>query len=1162
MRYETLTCRWIGVALCEFALAAPILGAAQGPQPAGEAQTRVEIGRPIEREIASGQSHDYVVEVPAGGYFHADVEQRGIDVAVSVFDPAGAQLTEVDSLTGAASSESVSIVAKTAGTYRFAVHVGEGADPPSGRYVIKASAPRPAGAADESRTSAEYASHRGLALWLEETDEGRVAALREYSASLASYTAAGDARGQADALSTLGAISNELSRFDDALTFWERELPIRTAIDDTVGEAVALNNVGIVHYQRSEFRRAQGYFEKALAIAKASSDTVSEAILRSRLGSILSALGRKRESIAALSDALPLVHEHAGPVEEARLLLALGSAYYDVGDRKKSLDVLGRALALWRSVVKGGVAPPAGEIEAMVSVAVVYSDLGEREKALALFSEARDRAESIDDRTGTSRAYNFIGQTLYQLGDSPTAIENYTKALDAAIAGGYKAGELVVLHNIGGAYAAMRDDPRNDQRAMTYYARALRGFRATGNRPYEILARIGLGEIYLRRRELSRAEATLSLARSLTRSSNDRAREAIALKLLGDVAAARRDWRTALARYDEALPLAREARFAGGDATVLRGIAVVERDRGRLDEARAKIEEAISIVESVRSRVESSDYRASFFASARPYYDFYVDLLMRMHRREPTNGYDAEALRASERARARSLVEMLSESNATVRGGLDPERAERLAALRAELAAKTIAETRALAAGDQETTRSVRAEVATLSDAYRAALDEANKASPRYAEIASPTTLDLARVRAEVLDADTALVEYFLGDERSYAWVVTTTSIRSHTLPGRVRIESAVRRARDVLVSSKGPRRDLALAAAPEVSAARAARSARLEREYLAAVAPLARMVLDPLARDLTKPRVLVVADGALAYVPFGALPFVATNAKAAEPLLVAREVVYAPSASALAVMRRETAGRAPAPKLLALFADPVFDAADSRVRKTDAPAVDDDPLSSRSLVLAAAAQSAKDVGFTGGPSPFPRLPFTRQEADAIAALAAEGDRKVALDFAASRDAATDGGLAGYRIVHFATHGYLNSIRPELSGLVLSLCDEGGAPSPGFLATPDVFDMKLDADLVVLSACETGLGKEVRGEGIVGLTRAFMYAGSPSVVVSLWSVSDRATAALMTELYDGMLKRGLTPAAALRAAQLELYRQERWRAPFYWAPFVLQGEWM
>lgn len=151
--------------------------------------------------------------------------------------------------------------------------------------------------------------------------------------------------------------------------------------------------------------------------------------------------------------------------------------------------------------------------------------------------------------------------------------------------------------------------------------------------------------------------------------------------------------------------------------------------------------------------------------------------------------------------------------------------------------------------------------------------------------------------------------------------------------------------------------------------------------------------------------------------------------------------------------------------------------------------------------------------------------------------------------------------MSRYRVLHFATHGLLNSQHPELSGIVLSLVDERGRPQDGFLRLHEIYNLKLGADLVVLSACQTALGKEIKGEGLVGLTRGFMYAGAPRVVSSLWNVDDRATAELMKRFYEAMFIQGMPPAAALRAAQTSLRREKGWAAPYYWAGFTLQGEW-
>ena len=245
------------------------------------------------------------------------------------------------------------------------------------------------------------------------------------------------------------------------------------------------------------------------------------------------------------------------------------------------------------------------------------------------------------------------------------------------------------------------------------------------------------------------------------------------------------------------------------------------------------------------------------------------------------------------------------------------------------------------------------------------------------------------------------------------------------------------------------------------------------------------------------------------------------------------------PSASTLATLRRETAGRKPAEKSLAVLADPVFTDDDTRVRrdvgKAGAKEKPDPPIRMRWTSFPADDEVRSGNGSDRRRRWFGRLLSTRREAAAISALVPERERLQALDFEASRTTALRPELGEYRIVHFATHGMLNNIHPELSGIVLSLVDKEGQQQDGFLRLQDIYNLKLSAELVVLSACQTGLGKEIKGEGLIGLTRGFMYAGAPRVVASLWKVDDRATSELMKRFYQGMLgPERLRPAGALR----------------------------
>jgi CHAT domain-containing protein len=250
------------------------------------------------------------------------------------------------------------------------------------------------------------------------------------------------------------------------------------------------------------------------------------------------------------------------------------------------------------------------------------------------------------------------------------------------------------------------------------------------------------------------------------------------------------------------------------------------------------------------------------------------------------------------------------------------------------------------------------------------------------------------------------------------------------------------------------------------------------------------------------------------------------------EPLARRIETVYLPSAAALGSLRNMAASRGQAPRSAAVLADPVFRADDSRVQTPHAAAADNG---------------------------YERLLSSRTEAAALATLLPDADVRIGFD--ARRDFFDGDALGQYRLLHLATHSVLNTRHPELSGVALSMVDRQGKPQAGFLPLSEVSRLKLGADLVVLSACETGLGKEVRGEGLVGLSRAFLFAGSPRVVASLWQVPDQATAELMKHFYTAMYTKHMRPAEALHTAQLEIRSQRRWARPYYWAGFVLQGDW-
>ena len=737
------------------------------------------------------------------------------------------------------------------------------------------------------------------------------------------------------------------------------------------------------------------------------------------------------------------------------------------------------------------------------------------------------------------------------------AIPKFEQAVILYRQAGEKGSEAVSLLALGRVYDSLGEK----QKALEYYNQALPLYRAVGDRGGEALTLNNIGLVYDSLGEIQKALEYYNQALPLRRVVGDRGGEARTLNNIGLVYRSLGEKQKALEYYNQALPLRRVVGDRGGEATTLTNIASLERSQGNLQAALTLMDSSITILEDLRTKIGSQELRASYFATVQGYYEFYIDLLMQLHQQNPSQGYDALAFHASERARARSLLELLTEANANIRQGVEPKLLEQERTLTQQLNAL---ERRRYELSSSQYTEEQLNEIKQQSQSLLTQLDqlkaEIRVTSPRYADLKYPEPLTLQQIQQQVLDDDTLLLEYSLGEDRSYLWAVSKTSITSYVLPKRREIEAAAQTFRQSLTPNSAANLDTGL--------------------------PLSQMLLAPVANQLGNKRLLIVGDGALQYVPFAALPIPTSPPAPLDPplpplkrgvgegsptppfpsreggqgglgytpLLVQNEIITLPSASTVAIQRRQLQNRPTAAKKLAVVADPIFALNDPRFSTTPQQ-IPETPANS------ALTRAARNLGLGDTAKVLDRLQYTGTEAKKILALVPETQHLQALDFDASRTTATNPNLAQYQIIHLATHGLLDPVNPELSGIVLSLFDQKGKSQDGFLRLHDIFNLNLPAELVVLSACETGLGKEVKGEGLVGLTRGFMYAGSKRVVVSLWSVNDVATSEVMAKFYQKMLQQGQNPVSALRAAQLEMWKSQQWQSPYYWAAFTIQGDW-
>ncbi len=1068
----------------------------------------LEPGHTVEAKLAAHEQHVYELDLSEGQFlrFTVAAENRATNIRLTVSGPDG---NKVEELSGPVCPFPLYFMPTVSGAYRLHLELSGGDGSPEA-YRLQIDELREASDKDETRTAASRAM------------------VEAFRAS---------------------AQDSPTSKQHSAQKFEEAVVLFRNA-EDRRGEAEVFQVLSFRSFVARDYERAVDYLRQAQPLWHALADYGREADALQKMANYLGRLGRSEEAFEALNEAVPLVQTLGDAWSEGMLLDALGDAYDERGEYQEALKTYERALSLFRVAGKPRIEYEYG---ALADLGQLYEDLGEPQEALEYYRQGLALAHSHNNRDLEMPMLCVMAKAYAGTGDEERALEYYNKAW--GLARGNRDDEIWVLSKLGPFYVERGEF----EEALRCLDQTLPYARAEHHPMLEATELSSLATIYDKQGKWHQALEALNQAVSVWPFKDGMRRRF--LRQIGSVRLDSGDSVKALEFYEKSLTENRAAKDLPLEALALCDVARAERALHQTAEARRDVEAGLNVLESVRARIAGSESRASYFAMAQKNYQFYIDLLMQMHAEQPDQGLDAAALQVSERAHARSLLDMLVEAHANIHEGADPKLLERERKLQQRLRARSEYQVQLMTGQyTPQQAEGVARELQALTAEYDATEVQIRANSPRYASLTQPVPLDLKQIQDQVLDSDTVLLEYSLGEDRSYLWAVTVSNLASFTLPGRAEIERAARRVYDLLTARNAhPKGE------PELQ--REARIARARTQYSAAATGLSEMVLGPAAALLEHKRLLIVSDGALQYIPFAALPVPGTGRTGGtpgQPLVVESEIVATPSASTAAALRRDLAGRQPAPKALAVLADPVFDSEDPRV-STSRRVSPARPAGARALHIGDFPTDL-ERSWTEVSSPergwkVPRLPFSRREADAIIAAAPSGEGLEAVDFHASRATATSPELAEYRVVHFATHGMLDSRTPALSGVIHSLVDQQGKPQDGFLRLWDIYNLRLPADLVVLSACQTALGKEVKGEGLVGLTRGFMYAGAARVIASLWQVDDVATADLMAQFYRAYLKKNLPPAAAMRAAQIHMWKQKRWQEPYFWGAFQLQGEW-
>ena len=1085
------------------AVAALCLGGSALPPGAATAHG----GKADERALPPGGVLEIPLQLAAGTYVELLVEQTRGDVAAALTDPLGETIATSDLPGKPWLVETLAAVTSLDGSYLLRFQAAESV-PDAVRFRVSTVAQRPSTPADRVLLAALEEWHRALRLKEEQTEES----LRRGIELMASAAAMLEGshfhlhegrirREMAKCLSTLG--SGE-----------EAEKEVRLAIEllersgNPIELAYGLNGYGDLLTNRRDLDLARPLYERALDLARREGDLEAQGLTWNNLGVLFFHQGELDRAVEAFETALGLQLATGAEGEQADTLANLAATYRTLGRYADSLRVSEQALALAHRLDDRS-----SEMNILNTRGIQLKAVGDLRGAIDAYQTALALAQRLGARRKEAVIAGNLGSLYWMLRQRGRSRGYLEQALEAASDAGSATEEAWGLLRLG-ELAREAGEPE----ARDYFRRARERSGAADDRFAAAYSLLGVGRSDLDSRAAGAALPALEEALAIQLDISDRPGQLATLRELGRAKAMLGDAPAARRYFDRAVELARVVGDPFQEASTQARYAQFLAGEGNLEEAREHVSAALRTFESLRLGVAQPDFRAGFLSQSQGDFALLVDILDQLDRRYPGEGYAEQAFEVGERGRARSLVELLAEA----RAGLERELPAELRGRRLDLAGRLSTAqrdlTEALQDVDVDAARvdALRREI-TAANREREEVESRIRASdPRWLSLEAPAPLGVGDVR-RMLAPGQALISFVLGEERSFVFAVTADRFALERLPAEAELE---RRVGELLQVLETPSR-------------------RGMGRLLGAARQLYDRLLEPVAVVLAESsHLVVVPDGVLCYLPFEVLVGGGAPGAANAYVLERWAVSYAPSASTLSLLERDGPAAwsaAGGPRLVA-FADPTLPG-------TPAPVETAEPL------LRGLTERDSWV--------WRRLAGARAEVESIAGLFAPGESSIFVGPEASEARfKTEPAVRGARYVHVASHALIDDQEPALSSLLLSPSADG--TDDGLLQTHEIFDLELAAELVVLSGCETALGQAVRGEGLLGLTRAFLSAGAVAVSVSLWPVEDESTALLMARFYRE-LNAGRGPVEALRRAKLGQLRDGARSHPYYWAPFVLVG---
>ncbi|MBN1415670.1 MAG: CHAT domain-containing protein [Bacteroidales bacterium] len=922
----------------------------------------------------------------------------------------------------------------------------------------------------------------------------------------------------------IGLAHNYLGNYPEAIHYTRKAIKLAKRSGEIQEEVRSTGNLGLSYRDTQQYAKSIECIQKAVRGAIRIKDRNREGLFYRNIGSVYQMMGEYSKAIAYFNKALPMARALNDRYTECFTLLSIGFTNWSYGNYNEALASFNSSLEL--ACLTGNTW---AEGRCYSGIGLVHWKQGDYSKALDYSEKSLDIATKIGDNEGISYSLGNIAIIYDQIGNVNRALEYYNKGLEVSKHIGNKSEIGRNLVNIGCTYYELNDYDN----AQLYFQQAAEIFKKTGERKELANALGDLGFIMIEKKEYKKASAYLEQALTIGQDIGTKDIVTNQFINLGYLEYELGNLKSSYDYFNEGLRYAISLNDPKDFRESQTGLAMVLWKQGKTEKALDHAIAAIDKVDEVQKLLTISEFKSDYFDKHINIYENILDLLASMNKDAPGNGYDIMAFHYAEKSKARAFLQNLLESKADIRSGVSPE----LKSKEQEILRKIADRQKQLLHDDSDKRKrkELASELKKYENDFKKLEHEIKSNNPKYFNLYSPEPYSVEKVRADILHDNEVILEYAVGRKHSYLWMLSKDEFFLYELPGEDSIAKAVKEYLFTINQQVGLTNPFSAHTAKSIE--------------------VFNLLLRPCIKNLDKnSHLILVADDILHLLPFESLVIEKSGGNGSLRYLIEEFTVsYSPSSTSLAFLPGTTQKKPADQKYLLAFADPVF--------QPSAAASETRGKAGRHMESGLLAPADEEPGLfsqyrTGEPQ-LHALPFARTEVQNISGLFPKGKSVIYIGAEANESTLKNESLDRYDYIHFATHGLIEESVPFRSGIVLSAGE--GSEEDGILQVNEILNLELNAEMVVLSACETALGKLYHGEGMEGISRAFIYAGASSVVVSLWNINDRSAAQLMTRFYDSLIT-GSDKSMALQKAKRSMIKAgNEYSHPYYWAPYILMG---